>query len=93
MEKMNYNKVPVSYQEAIMYIIGLNNEDPMINSPVYVTKNTRLRMQSYSDIFNRYPDAKERLEERFSDTYWFYLHFKEVEPSQAEEKTNNTGST
>jgi hypothetical protein len=93
MEKMGYGKVPVSYQEAIMYIIGLNNEDPMTNSPMYVSQDTRLRMKAYADIYTKYPDAQERLEKRFSGTYWFYLHFKEVELSSVEEKKNNTGST
>jgi hypothetical protein len=93
MEKMKYSKVPVSYQEAVMYIIGLNNEDPFTNSPSYVSQDTRLRMKAYADIYTRYPDARERLEKRFAGTYWFYLHFEEVELSSAEEKKNNTGST
>jgi hypothetical protein len=93
MEKMQYSKVPVSYQEAIMYIIGSNNEDPMTNSPAYITQDTKLRMRAYADIYTAYPDARERLENRFSGTYWFYLHFKEVDLSRAEEKSDNTGST
>ena len=93
MEKMGYSKVPVSYQEAVMYIIGLNNEDPLTSSPSYVSQDTRLRMKAYADIYTRYPDARERLEKRFAGTYWFYLHFEEVELSSAEEKKNNTGST
>jgi hypothetical protein len=93
MEKMQYKTVPVSYQEAIMYIIGLNNEDPMTNSPVYVSQDTKLRMKAYADIYTTYPDAGERLEKRFSGTYWYYLHFEEVEMSSVEEKKNNTGST
>lgn len=93
MEKMQYSKVPVSYQEAIMYIIGSNNEDPMTNSPAYITQDTKLRMRAYADIYTAYPDARVRLEKRFSGTYWFYLHFKEVDFSPAEEKSDNTGST
>lgn len=93
MEKMKYSKVPVSYQEAIMYIIGSNNEDPMTNSPAYITQDTKLRMRAYADIYTAYPDARVRLEKRFSGTYWFYLHFKEVDFSPAEEKSDNTGST
>ena len=93
MEKMGYSKVPASYQEAIMYIIGLNNEDPMTNSPAYVSRDTRLRMKAYADIYGKYPDPRVRLEKGFAGTYWFYLHFKEVELSSAEEKKNNTGST
>jgi hypothetical protein len=93
MEKMGYSKVPVSYQEAIMYIIGLNDEDPMTNSPAYVSRDTRLRMKAYSDIYAKYPDPRERLKKGFAGTYWFYLHFEEVELNSAEEKKNNTGST
>jgi len=93
MEKMGYNKVPVSYQEAIMYIIGLNNEDPITNSPAYVSRDTRLRMKAYADIYAKYPDPRERLEKGFAGTYWFYLHFEKVELSSSEEKKNNTGST
>ncbi len=93
MERMQYSKVPVSYQEAIMYIIGLNNEDPMTNSPQYVSQDTRLRMKAYGDIYTAYPDAQERLEKRFSGTYWYYLHFRDAELSQVEENKNNTGST
>ena len=93
MEKMGYSKVPVSYQEAIMYIIGLNNEDPMTNSPAYVSQDTKLRMKAYADIYTKFPDARARLEKKFAGTYWFYLHFEEVELSSAEEKKNNTGST
>jgi hypothetical protein len=93
MEKMGYSKVPASYQEAVMYIIGLNNEDPMTNSPAYVSRDTRLRMKAYADIYAKYPDPRERLEKGFAGTYWFYLHFDEVETSSVEEKKNNTGST
>jgi len=93
MEKMQYKRVPVSYQEAIMYIIALNNEDPMTNSPQYVSQDTRLRMKAYGDIYTAYPDAQERLEKRFSGTYWYYLHFRDAELSQVEENKNNTGST
>jgi len=93
MEKMQYSRVPVSYQEAIMYIIGLNNEDPMTNSPQYVSQDTKLRMKAYGDIYTAYPDAQSRLEKRFSGTYWYYLHFRDSESSQVEESKNNTGST
>jgi len=93
MEKMNYREVPVSYQEAILYIIGLNDMDTLTDSPAYVSQNTKLRMKAYADIYNAYPDAKERLKRRFSGTYWYYLHFEEVESSSDEERKNNTGST
>ena len=93
MEKIQYREVPASYQEAILYIIGLNNKDPMTDSPPYISQNTKLRMKAYEDIFNAYPDAQERLKQKFSGTYWYYLHFAEVESGSDEERKNNTGST
>jgi hypothetical protein len=34
MEKIGYRSIPVSYQEAILYIIGLNDKDPFANSGI-----------------------------------------------------------
>jgi hypothetical protein len=93
MEKLQYREVPASYQEAILYIIGNSGRDPMTDSPSYVSQSTKLRMKNYADIYNAFPDAQERLEKKYSGTYWYYLHFKEVELSPDEERKNNTGST
>lgn len=79
MEKMNYKEIPISYQEAIMYIIGLNTKNPMANTPSYISQNTKNRMKAYAGIYTTSPDARERLNKNFSGTYWYYLHFKAVE--------------
>jgi len=85
MERLSYRTVPVSYQEAVLYIIGLNESDPFARAPVYVSQSTKSRMKAYADIYTAYPDARERLEKNFAGTYWYYLHFKEVEKEPAEE--------
>jgi Family of unknown function (DUF6057) len=79
MEKMNYKELPISYQEAIMYIIGLSTKNPMANTPSYISENIKNRMKTYAGIYTTYPDAKERLNKNFSGTYWYYLHFKPVD--------------
>lgn len=93
MEKMQYSNVPISYQEAILFILALNNQDPISSSPAYISNNTKLRMKSYTEIYTTFTNTRERLEKLYSETYWFYLHFGEVEPGKVEEKKNNTGST
>ena len=85
MEKVNYKAVPVSYQEGILYIIGLTDSDPFAKSPVYVSEGTKSKMKAYADIYTSYPDAKERLKKNFKGTYWYYLHFCELEKSEVEE--------
>jgi hypothetical protein len=79
MEKMNYSEVPDSYQEAIMYIIGLKSKNPLADTPAYISENIKNRMKEYAGIYTTYPDARERLKKKFSDTYWYYLHFKALE--------------
>jgi hypothetical protein len=79
LEKMNYKEIPVSYQEAIMYIIGLSTKNPLANTPSYISENTKSRMKAYAGIYTTYPDARERLYKNFSGTYWYYLHFKEID--------------
>lgn len=93
MEKMQYRIVPVSYQEAIMYIIGLSSDNPARDAPSYIGRETMARMQAYADIYTSRPDAELRLSEKFGGTYWYYLHFVDAELSQVEETRDNTGST
>jgi len=78
-DKMNYREIPVSYQEAMMYIIGLRTSDPMAKAQLNISESTKARMRAYADIYTNYPDAQERLRKNFSGTYWYYLHFKELE--------------
>lgn len=84
MEKMNYKEIPISYQEAIMYIIGLNTKNPMANTPSYISENTKNRMKTYADIYTAYPNSRDRLKKDFSGAYWYYLHFAEIERSTEE---------
>jgi len=93
MEKMQYRNVPISYQEAILFILALNNQDPITSSPAYISQNTKFRMKSYTEIYTTFTNTRERLEKQYGETYWFYLHFGEVESTKVEEKKDNTGST
>jgi hypothetical protein len=79
MEKMNYSKIPVSYQEAIMYILGLSSKNPMQNIPFKISDDTKARMKAYADIYTTRPNAQELLKKRFSGTYWYYLHYQEID--------------
>lgn len=80
--KNNYNSVPVSYQEAMMYIVATSEKDPFVNSSEYIAPGIQSKIQAYADIFNTYPDAGERLKGNYGGTYWYYLHFNELETSQ-----------
>lgn len=79
MNEFNYREIPVSYQEAIMYVIGLTSVNPMSNTAFKISSDTKARMKAYADIYTAYADPKELLRKRFSGTFWYYFHFKAIE--------------
>ncbi len=79
MEKMNYSKIPVSYEEAIMYILGLSSNNPLQNIPFKISDNTKSRMKAYAEIYTTRPNAQDLLKKRFSGTYWYYLHYQKID--------------
>ncbi|MBW6502625.1 MAG: hypothetical protein K0B05_14635, partial [Bacteroidales bacterium] len=85
MEKMNYREIPVSYQEAMLYIIGLSTRDPFSQAPSYISSGVRNRMREYAEIYTKFDDAEERLRNRHLGTYWYYLHFAEINNPVPEE--------
>ncbi len=79
MELMQYKRIPSSYQEAITFILASGNKDPIEASPPYISHDTKQNLKAYADIYNNYPDAEQRLRQRFSGTYWYYLHFNDYQ--------------
>jgi hypothetical protein len=79
MNDLGYTRIPVGYQEAIMYVIGLTSENPMGEVPYKISNDTKLRMQAYANIYTSRKDAQEILRKSYSGTYWYYLHYKKLE--------------
>jgi hypothetical protein len=79
MDKLTYRQIPIAWQEAIMYVIGLSTKNPMVNIPFDISGDTKSRMKAYADIYTAYQNPQELLRNRFSGTYWYYLHFKAIE--------------
>lgn len=78
LETLGYTRIPVAYQEAIMYVIGLSTTNPMVNIPYKISDDTKIRMNAYAEIYTSRKDAQEVLRQRFSGTYWYYLHYKKI---------------
>jgi len=83
MNDLGYTRIPVGYQEAIMYVIGLTSENPMGEVPYKISNDTKLRMQAYASIYTSRKDAQEVLRKSYSGTYWYYLHYKKIEIKKA----------
>jgi len=74
--QMDYLVLPQSYQEALLYVLGLQSVNPGRDQTLPVSDNTLLRLKEYAAIYTTKANAKDILVKDFGDTYWFYFHFK-----------------
>jgi hypothetical protein len=74
-ESIPYRAIPVSYQEALVYIWGLSHET-MDGIPYPVSDGVKRRVEEYRRIYVNYAGAEQMLRTRFADTYWYYFHFR-----------------
>jgi hypothetical protein len=61
-----------------MYVIGLSSKNPLANLPYGISNETKIRMQSYAQIYTTRKNAMDLLKKDYSGTYWYYLHFKQI---------------
>ena len=75
-ESLHYRTLPKSYQEALIYIWGLNHNDPAKSIPYPISAQVKKRVEQYQNIYTSRFDAEPLLRNQFKDTYWYYLHFR-----------------
>ncbi|MDP3914097.1 MAG: DUF6057 family protein [Bacteroidota bacterium] len=74
-ESLNYKSIPVSYQETLIYIWGMSNNDPTQDIPYPVNPAIKQRFQAYQNI-SRQSNPESNLRAEFSDSYWYYHQFR-----------------
>ncbi len=74
-ESLNYQSIPVSYQETLIYIWGMSNNDPTQDVPYPVNPTIKHRFQAYQNISGQ-SNPESALRAEFSDSYWYYLNFR-----------------
>ncbi len=79
MKKMCYTTIPRHIEEAIMIYYNSQHKFPDMGG-LTISKETRMRFDQY---FSAYVTArqnpatlKETMQEQFSNTFWYYFHFK-----------------
>lgn len=74
-KSINYNQIPMHYQEALHYIWSMHNNATPENNPYAISNIVKQRMQSFSNAYNTSGGSETLLKNSFSDTYWYYLQF------------------
>jgi len=75
-ESLHYRTIPKSYQEALIYIWGLTHQDPAGSIPYPISAQVKRRVEQYHNIYTSRIDAEPLLRHQFTDTYWYYFHFR-----------------
>ncbi|MCW0483075.1 DUF6057 family protein [Gaoshiqia sediminis] len=73
---LNYRVVPKSYQEALIYVWGLSHNDPTQSIPYPISNSVKMRVKNYANIYTTRQNPEQLLRNDYSDTYWYYLHFR-----------------
>ncbi len=74
-KSIGYQHIPRSYQEALIYIWGLTNVD-LSTIPYPISEEVKLQVKHYGKIYTANQHAEPLLKKDFSNTYWYYLHFR-----------------
>ena len=86
LQELNYTAIPRHYEEAIVLYMAANNLEK-IRLPLPLTQETMQRFDEFVQTLSRFGNdklaARNDLQKKFSDTYWFYYLYS----GQVENKT------
>ena len=70
-----YHEIPQSYQEALMYSLGVNNNNTE-SIPFSVSASVKQQFIAYTQIYTSMQSPEPILRKQFPKTYWYYYHFR-----------------
>jgi hypothetical protein len=74
-ERMNYSALPVSWQEATLYIATRIQRLPEEISGYTIDDKVLNEIKAYAKLFSAERIDTALIKEKFGQTYWYYLHF------------------
>ena len=82
-KNFTYREIPKSYQEALVYIWGLSNND-FDSMPFTISASVKQQVLSYAQIYTSMENPEPVLKKQFSKSYWYYLHFRDYNQTSVE---------
>ena len=71
-----YDEIPRSWQEALVYLWGLTNVS-MDSIPFPISSSVKREVVEYARIYTTMQSPEPALRRLFSNTYWYYFHFRD----------------
>ena len=83
-KNFTYPRIPKSWQEALVYIWGLSNND--LNAiPVPIDNSVKQQVTAYAKTYTTIQSPEAILQKQYSNTYWYYFHFRKYNRPKAEQ--------
>jgi hypothetical protein len=82
-KEFSYPETPKSWQEALVYIWGLTNND-FDSIPVPISQSVKQQVVAYANIYTSMESPESTLQKHFSKTYWYYFHFRDYIQTKTE---------
>ena len=75
MKSIGYRKIPKHFQEALLFVWDLSEKKRMNDIPFAIDRDIQ---ESYKDFrrMQRNSAGKSEIKDHFSDTYWYYYHYR-----------------
>lgn len=78
-KSMNYQGLPLAFQEALAYAKTLLTEWPEALSQYKISDEVQKRIELYANAFNAGGNKnREAMQQSFGNSYWYYVHFSEL---------------
>ncbi|MBS3777647.1 MAG: hypothetical protein KGY70_20810, partial [Bacteroidales bacterium] len=82
MEKLGYERIPLHVEEAALAYENSAGELPDMGG-LSIRREIRLRFKQYFSTYKQMQQnqalGRQQMRNQFSNTFWFYFHFKETD--------------
>ena len=83
-KNFSYPQIPKSWQEALVYIWGLSNDD--LNAiPFPIDNSVKQQVTAYAKTYTAMQSPEPVLQKQYSQTYWYYFHFRKYNQTKTEQ--------
>jgi hypothetical protein len=75
-EPLMHLRIPKNFQEALAYAWDVSKSNVLRKIPYNIDPQIENSLKKYKWIYTSNPNPRPVLKENFSDTYWYYFHFR-----------------
>ncbi len=75
-QSLMYFSIPRHFQEALYYAWDVSKSDVLKDIPYDINSGIKNSLNNYKRVYSSRPNPHSLLKQDYSDTYWYYFHFR-----------------